>query len=229
MKHWAFWTIILVISSGCASYKNPGPNGPPHFTTDELSRRLHLSVLILKPRISDFSAITDESEQEWRREAADRESQRLQRILLDCQIFDGVTLGDSPVDGGAVVLRALPRNIERTGLDDPWLLLYGGVIPSYSKNERGVAFRVLRPNSGDFVFKWTEEVVIGLWAPAVAGSSGKWESSRARSTYWVDLRHELLRTFAMLENSKPANKSLQPTSPSATPHAGARVAPRDRG
>jgi len=195
MKSLIFFTCVALLP-GCVSYKNPGPNGPPVFSQQDIQTRVAIRVGVRAPNKTDFLTVAEPSEREWRYTAALDEAKRLVRILSDCQLFESVVLTESGDTSCDVLLLALPRSVERTQLDDPWLLLYGGVIPSHSKNERGVCFRFLRGGTGDVIFKWTEEVVIGLWAPAVSSSSEKWESSRSSSTYWRDLRTEMLQVFS---------------------------------
>lgn len=146
------------------------------------------------PDAAAFASLPSEYERKSRYDAARQESERLVRILTDCQLFDEVFLLEEAGRECDCELLALPRTVERTSLDDPWLLLYGGVIPSYSKNERGISFRFVKGASGDVIFRWTEEMVIGFWAPVVAGSKG-WAGSRRASTYWHDLRAEMYRVF----------------------------------
>jgi hypothetical protein len=195
--------LAVFMMGGCVSYKNPGPSGPPAYTGEEVKRRISVRIGVRVTEEAAFNSLPNAYERKWRYEAARQESERLVRILADCQLFDEVVLLEEAGRECDFELLALPRTGERTSLDDPWLLLYGGVVPSYSKNERGICFRFVKGASGDVIFRWTEEMVVGLWAPVVSGSKG-WTSSRRASTYWRDLRAEMYRVFSEVE--KAANE-----------------------
>ncbi len=168
------------------------------YTEEELKQTIPIRIGVRVTGAEAFKSLPSEHERKWRYEAARQESERLVQILTDCQLFDEVVLLEGTERECDFELLALPRTVERTSLDDPWLLLYGGVVPSYSKNERGICFRFVKGGSGDVIFRWTEEVVIGLWAPVVSGSKG-WTASRKASTYWRDLRTEMYRVFSEAE------------------------------
>jgi len=203
-----FLFLAAFVVAGCASFKNPGPSGPPVYAEAELKQKVAVRIGVRAPEASAFSSVSNEFERKLMFDAALQESERLVQILTDCRLFDAVTLIERSNPDCDFELLALPRTVERTSMDDPWLLLYGGVIPSYSKQERGICFRFVKGASGDVIFRWTEEVVIGLWAPFVSSSKG-WTGSRRASTYWHDLRVEMLKVFT--EAEKAANQALQTT------------------
>lgn len=192
-------TALLILAtglSGCVTYKNPASNEPPVFSPVELRDQVPCVVTIRAPSIHDFASMSEE----WRRQsaltAAQRMSSRLVNILNQCQLFLDVRLIDDDRDQGDIHIEAIPQPIARTQTDDPWLLMYGGIIPVHSKNEKGIAFHILKGGSGEFTFSWIEESVIGFWAPVVDGSAEKWKSNRDGSSYWSDLRKALYQRFS---------------------------------
>ena len=191
---------LVVLATGCVAYRNAAPRQAPSFSAEELSARLPLKIGVHMPQPAEFQSVPEQFERQFRYEMALGEAKRLISTLTACQVVESVSFVESAGDSYDVILMALPRTTEQTGLDDPWLLLYGGAVPTYSKSERGVSFRFLKGGSGDVIFKWTESTVIGLWAPLVSGSSSKWQSSRKSTTYWYDLRSEMLRVFSHLSN-----------------------------
>jgi hypothetical protein len=201
MARHALLMAFVVFAAGCVSYQHPGPNGPPALSAEELGARLPIKVGIRMPTMVDFQAIPNDSQRQFQYDLAVTESKRLLSILADCQVAQSVSAADTNVDSYDAVIVALPRSVERTDLDDPWLLLYGGIIPSHSKDERGIAFRFVKGGRGDVVFKWTESRVVGVWAPLVSASGDKWTSSRKATTYWQDLRTEMLRVFSNLSGN----------------------------
>jgi hypothetical protein len=209
MMRLALKMALVVFVAGCVSYQNPGPSGRPTLSVEELAGRLPIKVGIRMPTMVEFQAIPNEHQRQLQYDLALSESKRLLSILTDCQVLQSVSAVESSLDSYDAVIVALPRSVGRTDLDDPWLLLYGGVIPSYSKNERGISFRFEKGGHGDVLFKWTESLVVGLWAPFVSASGEKWMSSRKSTTYWQDLRAEMLRVFLTPPGGSSANNSLQ--------------------
>lgn len=184
---------------GCAAYQHPASTKPPTFTAGELNGRLHMNVAVQMPVMTQFESIKDSNMRQTQYDLATSHAQRLIEILRDCEVVDSVSPTDGDAQSYAAVIQDLTMNVERTGMDDPMALVYGGVLPVYSKSERGVHFRFLKGGSGEFTFEWTESVVISVWAPLMTVGSSKWETNRKSTTYWYDLRKELLKAFTSVD------------------------------
>lgn len=188
---------LLLTLTGCTAYQNPASLAPPAFSAEELSARIHLKVAVRLPEKADFELIKDAYMREAYYDLAVSRANRLVAVLRGCQVVDSISI-ENVKESYDVVIVDLPVKVERTGLDDPMALIYGGVLPVYSKDERGVRFGFLKGGSGDFTFTWTESKVIAIWAPVVAAGNSKWETSRKSTKYWYDLRAELLKTFSSI-------------------------------
>lgn len=208
MKHLFFFIGLVALVSGCASYRNPAPLQPPTFSAEELRSRVPLRIGVQFPKLADFQNLPNDFDRQIRYELATNESKRLISILNDCQVVESISSASSESDPYDVILMALPRGGESTGMDDPWLLLYGGALPYYSKDERGISFRFLKGGNGDATFKWTESKVVGIWAPLVSAGGQGWHATRTSGTYWYDLRAYLIQVFSVIPQDKSANNPL---------------------
>jgi hypothetical protein len=191
---------LALILSGCAVYKNPVSLQPPAFTPEELRARLSLNVAVHIPNETEFQSIKDPNMRRFRVDAAIAHANQLVSILRDCQVVNFVAAGETSDDIDDAVIVDLPMQVERTGMDDPMALIYGGVLPVYTKGERGIHFRFIKCGSGDFTFRWTESVVVAIWAPLIAAGNSKWETNRRSTKYWYDLRTELIRAFSSADH-----------------------------
>lgn len=187
---------LTLVLAGCAAYRHPASLKPPAFTADELAARLHLKVAVRMPSISEFETVKDANVREVYYEREVEHAKRLISIMTDCQVVESVVALDEAGGPFDAIIVDLPMNVERTGMDDPMALIYGGVLPVYSKAERGIHFRFLKGGDGEFTFKWTESEVISLWAPVLTAGNSKWTTSRTSTVYWYDLRAQLLRAFS---------------------------------
>jgi hypothetical protein len=193
---------LTLVLSGCTAYRHPASLKPPAFTADELADRLHLKVAVRMPSISELETVKNANVREVYYEMEVEHAHRLISILTDCQVVESVVAideADGPFDA---IIVDLPMNVERTDMDDPMALMYGGVLPVYSKAERGIHFRFLKGGDGEFTFEWTESEVISLWAPVLTAGNSKWTTSGKSTAYWYDLRAELLRTFSTRHTTK---------------------------
>lgn len=201
MKHLA--TCLLLATTllvGCATTKNPGPAPSAHFSDNELRDKLDITVHVEMPEIRDLDDMIPDETKIWVYERARFESQRLVEILRKCELFKNVvTRRIDPNLERIVTVKALPRKTEGTGFEDPMILIYGGIIPIYSKNNHGVSFALVESNS-DFHFEWTEETVIGLIAPVMSATQKNWSSKRENEDYWNQLRAKLHAFFKANKN-----------------------------
>ncbi|MDQ8196757.1 hypothetical protein QEH56_01290 [Pelagicoccus enzymogenes] len=187
---------------GCASVKNPGPSAFPSFSEPEVSQTLKLTVHVKKPQREDLDDIIPEETKTWIYNRAVYESERLAMLLRKCQLFEQVLTGEpNERKNGSLTLKALPRLHERTGFDDPMILIYLGVFPLWEKENHGVAFQVLETQD-EFQFSWQEERVIGMVAPLISATNQNWSSKRANEAYWKELRAELHRFFKAYEKEQ---------------------------
>ena len=189
---------LTLVLAGCAAYRHPAALKPPAFTADELAARLHLKVAVRMPSISELETVKNVNVREVYYEKEVEHAHRLISILTDCQVVESVVAIDEAGGPFDAIIVDLPMNVERTDMDDPMALMYGGVLPVYSKAERGIHFRFLKGGAGDFTFKWTESEVMSLWAPVLAAGNSKWTMSRTSTAYWYDLRAQLLGAFSTI-------------------------------
>ena len=189
---------LTLVLAGCAAYRHPAALKPPTFTADELAARLHLKVAVRMSSISELETVKNVNVREVYYEKEVEHAHRLISILTDCQVVESVVAIDEAGGPFDAIIVDLPMNVERTDMDDPMALMYGGVLPVYSKAERGIHFRFLKGGAGDFTFKWTESEVISLWAPVLAAGNSKWTMSRTSTAYWYDLRAQLLGAFSTI-------------------------------
>ena len=189
---------LTLVLAGCAAYRHPASLKPPAFTADELAARLHLKVAVRMSSISELETVKNVNVREVYYEKEVEHAHRLISILTDCQVVESVVAIDEAGGPFDAIIVDLPMNVERTDMDDPMALMYGGVLPVYSKAERGIHFRFLKGGAGDFTFKWTESEVMSLWAPVLATGNSKWTMSRKSTAYWYDLRAQLLRAFSTI-------------------------------
>ncbi len=201
MKHIIFFLCLIFAVFGCAVYKNPASKVPPAFTADELSKRLHLKIGVQIPKKSQFESIKSSSERKWQYDMAVADTDRLIKTLEECQIVDSISRVDEDYTGyDMVIMNLLVGAHPKGGGQDPMILIYGGVLPLHEKSERGIHFQFLSGAEGEFKFQWTESVVVSIWAPVMTVGNAKWQDSgnakKSATTYWYDLRSELLKVFS---------------------------------
>lgn len=187
--------LILFVATGCAVYKNPAPSIPGETATLGWHAHYPLHICVRTPQGADFNCIRDKNIRQFELQQSISEAQRLVKILNQCRLFDEVTMSDPESTSCDITIAALPRTCERTDYDSPWLLLYGGVLPIYSKNNKGVYFEFLDGSDEEFSFDWTEEMVIGLWAPVVRIAGTNWQFGHTSNLYWKQLRTALIQKF----------------------------------
>lgn len=197
LRRWVLFGVFLALT-GCTVYRHAAPPKPPDFTAAELGTRLHLKVGVLLPSQREFEVIPQDSIREREYKLAVQGAQRLVSVLAASQIVDSVEAADSDQGPYDVILASLPLDGHSTGMDSPAILMYGGVLPQYSKADAGVRFRFVKGGSGEFTFNWTQSELVALWAPVMAVSP-EWQISRESSTYWRDLRTALLAKFSSLQ------------------------------
>lgn len=191
----ASFTVFLCILSGCTSVKNPGPTEHANFTEEERTERIELVIHVEEPKMSDLDDIIPEETKWWVYKNALHESRRLRSILEECDLFITVRSRPSINDGiHTLSVKPLPREFERTGFDDPMILIYGGIFPLHYKNNHSVAF-TLKETGRAFHFNWSEEAIVGLIASALSSGSREWNSKREDEKYWNLLRAGLLEFF----------------------------------
>jgi hypothetical protein len=182
----------MVLTSGCAAFRNPAAVEPPRSFSDRFDEWLPCAVGVRPLDPEEFLPF----EREIAHRMSMREADRLIEILKHCRIFESVLPAGPDDDAYDVILEPLPRTMHRTGSEDPWLLLSGGVIPFYSKEDRGIRFRIAKGGAGEFAFEWIESTVLGFWAPFVGILGVDWSLRRGDGAYWFELRSSLERRFA---------------------------------
>lgn len=189
-------SILILLLSGCVSYKNSSSielSGQPE-QREQIMIPLKIAVLApSKPKI-DF---TKNPKSKWEYESKVNDAQHLVSILKECHLFSSVKLTHKNDKTCEVLLKALPRTIERSWLEDPWLLMFAGLLPFQTSFDRGFSFEFVRGGTGVVIFDWREDALIGVWAPVVSVSSDNWKINKSSGAYWPKIRSCLIEALKL--------------------------------
>ena len=198
--------LVLLPATGCVVYKNPVPPIPPPAAAGQWPVRYPFRLGVRNPPATDFNCIWNENEGKRELAQARAEAQRLATILSQCHLFNNVVLAEARSTSCDLTIEALPRIPETADNeknpwmmfecdDNPGVILYGTIIPLYFNNNLGVRFKFLQGAEGEFRFKWTEETIVGFWAPVVGMAGKNWQFQRSSGAYWNELRSVLIERF----------------------------------
>ena len=203
--HGLLAVLLPVLTSGCIAIKNQAPLAPDPSQLAQWRTRYSSSVWVRVPIEEQLRSATNSLEHDWKVESARLNARRLAETLEQCRLFKEVVVSDSASGTNVVVIEALPNSPSYADPDAAWLLLYGGLIPLYVRVDEGVRFRFVNGEGNDFVFPWTEQSVIGFWAPFAAAVGHGWRfgvGSRPEapdSPYWAELRYCLIKAMDQIE------------------------------
>ncbi len=184
----ALFVLLLLFLTGCAAIKNGVPPAPQAPLIAQWHPRYPISVCVRIPTQEEFGRKFSKYEREL-------SAYRLTNILTECRLFKEVTV--SNIATNALFIEALPNAPQSADADSAWLLLTLGIIPLYNCEDESVRFRFLQGDGTEFVFPWTQETLIGFWAPFVA-IAPSWhlkfigQKLAPDSPYWSALRSALI-------------------------------------
>jgi len=189
----------LVSFTGCVAIKNAAPEKPQASLISQWQPRYSSSVCVRIPTLEEVDAMTNRWERQANIHSASLDAYRLARILSECRLFKEVTVSSiADVATNVLVIQALRNDPPVADPNDPWLMLYGGVIPIYRCFDESVRFRFLPGSRKEFVFPWKERSLVGVWAPVVAAVGPGWhlrltvQCPVSESQYWSALRSALI-------------------------------------
>jgi hypothetical protein len=206
----SFCVLVALLLTGCAALKNPAPPPLPSVVA-QWRPRYEFSVRVQTSRFDDLAEVTNRWERQWKMQSALSDARRIAEVLSTCRLFEKVVVSNAVQGTNELVIEALPNARPYADPDEVWLMMYGGVFPIYDRVDSSVRFRCLsHGGTNSFVFPWTEESVIGFWAPAVAAIGHGWRLAPPlwwkcpayQSSYWSDLRASLIEKIDQIEAAR---------------------------
>jgi hypothetical protein len=199
--------MILVPFTGCVAIKNAVSEKPQASLVSQWQPRYSSSVCVRIPTLEEMDAITNSWERQANIHFASLNAYRLAKILAEIRLFKEVTVSSvAAISTNVLVIQALPNDPPVADPNDPWLLLYGGVVPIYECFDESVRFRFLQGSRKEFVFPWKKRSLMGVWAPVVAAVGSGWylrlQHTASESKYWCELRSALIEEIDRADQEK---------------------------
>jgi hypothetical protein len=202
--------LLPIALTGCAALKSPAPSFPQPSLASQWHTRYTFSVCVRSPILADFNGVTNHWERQFKMQSASLDANRLAEILSTCRLFESVVVSNIDSSAESLVIEALPNTPPYADPDQVWLMLYAGVIPIYDRVDKSVRFKFMDKGHDAFLFPWTEQTVIGFWAPFVAALGPGWQLApplwwkypRFQGSYWKDLRSALIETMDQHEKDR---------------------------
>jgi len=192
--------VLLLPCLGCVATKNAVSDQPGAGLISSWQPRYSTAVCVRIPAPEEMGPTTTAWERRANAQLASQNAWRLARILAECRLFQEVTVASAAdIATNALVIQALPNELPVADPNDPWLLLYGGVVPIYRCFDESVRFTFLQDSKTEFVFPWKTQSLVGVWAPMVAAAGSGWHLSLtvqrpvSESQYWSALRLALIK------------------------------------